>query len=108
MIPAIPENLTHSGLPYILLFVFFRWIPWNLEHATVHGASVAEIESVVEQTAPPYPEDVGDDKHRVVGAGNGGRLVQVVYLIDDDGSIFVIHARPFTDSEKRRHRRRLR
>ena len=30
----------------------------------------------------------------------------VVFIIDDDKSIFVIHARPLTDREKQRLRRR--
>jgi hypothetical protein len=42
----------------------------------------------------------------VRGHGRGGRFLQVVYLVDDDDTLFVIHARPLTDSEKRRFRRR--
>ena len=30
------------------------------------------------------------------------RLLQVVFVLDDDGTVFVIHARPLTDLEKRR------
>jgi hypothetical protein len=33
---------------------------------------------------------------------------QVVYVIDPDGTVYVIHARPLTDREKRRYRRRKR
>jgi hypothetical protein len=29
-----------------------------------------------------------------------------VFVLDDDGTVFVIHARPLTDLEKRRYRRR--
>ena len=37
--------------------------------------------------------------------GQGGRLIQVVFVLDEDGTAFVIHARPLTDREKRRFRR---
>ena len=40
------------------------------------------------------------------GRGVSGRFVQVCYLVDDDGTLYIIHARPLTDSEKRRYRRR--
>lgn len=63
---------------------------------------------VVENARPPYPEDIGDEKWIVIGRGIGDRLVQVVYLIDPDGTLYVIHARPLTDPEKRRYRRRTR
>jgi uncharacterized DUF497 family protein len=42
----------------------------------------------------------------VWGSTSGGRLLQVVFVLDDDGTVFVIHARDLTDSEKRRLRRR--
>jgi uncharacterized DUF497 family protein len=44
----------------------------------------------------------------VIGRGFGGRLIQVIYIIDRDGTIYVIHARLLTDREKRRYRRRVR
>lgn len=31
-----------------------------------------------------------------------------IYVLDDDGTAYVIHARPLTDAEKRRYRRRRR
>ena len=34
-----------------------------------------------------------------------GRLLQVVFLLDKDRIVFVIHARPLTDAEKKRLRR---
>jgi hypothetical protein len=40
----------------------------------------------------------------VWGRGRGGRLLQVV--LDDDDTIFVIHARPLTAGEKRRYLKR--
>lgn len=90
------------------LIVEFRWNAWNLDHATKHGVSREEAERIVENARPPDPEERGDDKWRVVGRGQGDRWVQVIFLVDDDGSIYVIHARPLTDHEKRRHRRRMR
>jgi uncharacterized DUF497 family protein len=86
----------------------FRWNEWNLEHATQHGVSIEEIEALIDAAEPPYPEDVGDDKLMVVGRGSGGRFVQAIYVLDEDGSLYVIHARPLADHEKRRFRRRMR
>ena len=86
----------------------FRWNEWNLEHATRHGVSVEEIESLIAAAMPPYPEDIGDGKLMVVGQGSGGRYVQAIYVIDEDGGLYVIHARPLADPEKRRFRRRMR
>ena len=86
----------------------FRWNEWNLEHATRYGVGVEEIESLIEAAMPPFPEDIGDGKLLVVGQGSGGRYVQAIYVIDDDGALYVIHARPLADHEKRRFRRRMR
>jgi len=60
---------------------------------------------VVEAATPPYPEARGDNKFRVVGRGTGGRFIQVIYVPDEDGAIYVIHARPLTENEKRRYRK---
>ena len=87
----------------------FRWDAWNLDHAAKHGVRVPwDAEMVVEGAAAPYPEDHGDGKWLAVGRGVGGRFVQVVYIVDPDGTVYVIHARPLTDREKRRYRRRKR
>jgi len=88
--------------------VEFRWNDWNLDHATGHGVSPEECEYVVEHSAAPYPEKAGDEKWLVRGPAPSGRRIQVVYLIDDDDTIYVIHARPLSDREKRRLRRRRR
>lgn len=85
----------------------FRWNDWNLEHATSHGVSVDEAESVIRNAKSPYPEYIGDGKYRVYGAGRGGRVIHVIFILDDDGTVYVIHARPVVKSnEKRRVRRR--
>ena len=57
---------------------------------------------------PPYPLASTDDKFLVRGPTAEGRFLQVVFLVDDEDSVFVIHARPLTDKEKKRYRRRLR
>ena len=83
----------------------FRWIEWNLDHATKHGVSVAECEHVARTGA--YRRAAGG-KFRAVGRGNGGRWLQVVFTLTVDDEVFVIHARPLTDTEKHRERRRKR
>lgn len=72
----------------------FRWIEWNIEKVEKHGVMPTEAESVIRHAGRGWPEDVGDGKQMVQGRGQGGRFVQVVYALDDDGTIFVIHAMP--------------
>lgn len=86
----------------------FRWIEWNVEHIAKHGVSVDEAEMVIRTVRQPYPEQIGDDKLLVIGRGQGGRFVQAIYILDPDDRVFVIHARPLTDREKNRYRRRSR
>jgi uncharacterized DUF497 family protein len=83
----------------------FRWNDWNIEHIAAHGVDPEEAESVVGGASPPYPLWRPDDKWLVWGRGVGGRPLQVVFVLDADGSVFVIHARPLTEREKRRYRR---
>jgi uncharacterized DUF497 family protein len=85
----------------------FRWNDWNIEHIAKHGVSREEAEFVVNRARRPYPKKQGQ-KWFVAGRGRGGRLVRVVYVLDIDGTAFVVHAMPLTDREKRRHRRRRR
>ena len=63
----------------------FRWNRWNLDHATQHGVSVVEIELLIVSARRPYPQEIGDGKVIVVGRGSGGRFVQAIYIIDEDG-----------------------
>jgi uncharacterized DUF497 family protein len=86
----------------------FRWIDWNLEKVRLHGVTPEEAEYVVERATPPYPEYRKDDRLLVWGPTPAGRFLQVAYVLDPDDTVFVIHARPLTNSEKRRRRRRLR
>jgi uncharacterized DUF497 family protein len=83
----------------------FRWNEWNAEHIAQHGVSAEDAEAVVRGPKQPYPRRIEEDKWLVLGRGRGGRLLQVVFVLDDDESIYVIHARPLTDREKRRLRR---
>ena len=86
--------------------MIFRWIEWNIEKVTSHGAWPEEAEEVVSGASRPYPRRAQDGRWLVWGPTSRGRFVQVVYLLDPDGTVFVIHARPLTDREKRRLRRR--
>ncbi len=84
----------------------FRWIDWNEDHIAEHGVEVEEAEMVVENAKPPFPIKIEHDKWLVKGQGSSGRFLQVVYLTDPDKTIFVIHARPLTEREKKQLRRR--
>ena len=83
----------------------FRWIDWNIEKVGEDGVKPEEAEYVVEQAARPYPQHREDDKFLVWGPTAGGRLLQVVFLLDEDDTVFIIHARPLTEQEKRRRRK---
>ena len=80
----------------------FRWIEWNEDHVQQHGVSPEEAETVVERARTPFPRMIEDDKRLVWG---GGRLLQVIFLLDEDDTVFIIHARPLTQKEKQRDRR---
>jgi len=83
----------------------FRWSRWNVEHIARHGVDPDEAEDVVLDARPPYPLQRPDDRFIVWGPGRGGRLLQVVFVLDPDETVYVIHARPLTEAEKRRVRR---
>ena len=74
----------------------FRWIEWNVDHIAKHGVSPDEAERVVESARSPFPERLENEKWLVMGRGGGGRMLQVVFVLDEDGTVFVIHARPLT------------
>ena len=80
----------------------FRWNRWNTEHVEDHGVAVDEAEAVVRNARRTYPLARQDDKYLVWGRGSGGRFLQVVFIIDPRDFIYIIHARPLTDREKRR------
>lgn len=84
----------------------FRWNDWNREHVEKHGVGPEEAEFIVRAARAPYPEERGDDKWRVWGQSADGRYLQVVFVVDIDDTVYVIHARPLNDREKRRFRKR--
>lgn len=86
----------------------FRWNDWNVQHVAEHGVDPDEAEGVVQNAAPPWPLFGGEGKFLVWGSGNGDRPLQVVFVLDPDDTVYVIHARPLTEKEKRRFRRRKR
>jgi hypothetical protein len=86
----------------------FRWNVWNREHVSQHGVSLLDVEFVVNNAKPPWPEYLGYGKWRVWGPGEFGRYLQVIYVIDPIDTVYAIHARELTGSEKVRFRRRRR
>ena len=78
----------------------FRWILWNIQKCESHGVDPEEAEEVVNSAARPYPRHIDDDKILVRGQTNAGRYLQVIYLLETDDVVFIIHARPLTDTEK--------
>lgn len=84
----------------------FRWNAWNIEHVAEHGVSPKQVEWVVRTVRWPYPEGRVNGEYCIRGADRGGLLLQVIYVLDPDGTIYVIHARPLTDREKKQLRRR--
>jgi uncharacterized DUF497 family protein len=86
----------------------FRWIQWNVDKTQSHGVTQEEAEYVVEWATNPYPLHREDDKFLVWGPTRAGRFLQVAFLLDEDDTVFIIHARPLTDNEKRRHRKQSR
>jgi hypothetical protein len=80
----------------------FRWIDWNRDHATKHGCTVPEIEIVVRRAGRGFPRKADSQKWQVIGRGIGDRVIEVVYVLDDDGTAFVIHAMPLTTRRRRR------
>ena len=84
----------------------FRWNDWNTEHIEKHGVSPEDAEDAVLAAGPGFPRAIDDEKYLVWGQTRHGRYVQVVFVIDPKDSIYVIHARPLTNREKRRARRR--
>ena len=84
----------------------FRWNDWNVEHIGRHGVVPGQAEHLVLGARKPWPSYEGDGRWLVRGQDRNGVYLQVVYRIDPEGTIYVIHARPLNDGEKRRLRRR--
>jgi len=86
----------------------FRWNQWNIEHIAEHGVSAADAEFVIRNAKNPFPQAQGNGKFLVWGQNSAGRYLQVIYIFSPDDVTFVVHARPLTDSDKRKFRRRTR
>ena len=79
----------------------FRWHEWNLDKIAKHGVGVEEAERVVRNAARPFPKRRDNDKWLVIGRGQGDRFVEVIYVLDPDDTIFIIHAMPLTTRRRR-------
>ena len=88
----------------------FRWNAWNVEHIASHGVSPEEAELVVNRPARGYPREARNESYEVHGQTASGVYLKVVYVVDPEPGtmIYVIHARPLTEREKRRIRSRRR
>ena len=86
----------------------FRWNAWNVEHISKHGVSPSEAEQVVRRPSRGFPRRGPEGKVVVWGQTTSGRYLQVIHVFDPPGVVYVIHARPLTDSEKHALRRRRR
>jgi uncharacterized DUF497 family protein len=85
----------------------FRWNEWNIDHIAKHGVDPIDAESIVVNARTPYPHRIGDEKWIAIGQVTGGFWLQVIYVYDPDGiTVYIIHARPLTQREKQRARRR--
>ena len=78
----------------------FRWIDWNEEKIGRHGIRPEEVEYVVNHARRPFPEAHGE-KLFVAGPTAAGRWIQVIFVLDDSETVFVIHARQLDESERR-------
>ena len=82
----------------------FRWNDWNMAQATKHGCTLSEVESIIRGAHRGFPRKHGNGEWLVIGRGVGGRMVEVIYVLDADETIYVIHAMPLTARRRRRGR----
>lgn len=59
-----------------------------------HGCTPSEAERVIRAAGRGYPRKVGDGKYKVIGRGQGGRLVRVIFIYSPPGEVYVIYATP--------------
>jgi uncharacterized DUF497 family protein len=90
-----------------MMFYEFRWIDWNIGKLDMHGLTVDEVEYVVNSARRPFPRPIGNEKWLVIGSTRSGSVIQVIYLVDADERLFVIHARPLNPKERRRRRKQI-
>lgn len=83
----------------------FRWNDWNLDKVARHAVRPEAAEQVVRTASRPWPRRARDRRVLVWGPTNAGRLLQIVYVLDVDDTVSVIHGRPLNETEKQRYRR---
>ena len=86
----------------------FRWNEWNVEHIETHGVSPEDAEWIVNRARRPFPRHRGNGRWAVWGQTEFGAYLQVIYVYEPEDVIYVMHARPLTETEKRRLRRQRR
>lgn len=84
----------------------FRWNSSNLDHIAEHGIDPKDAECVANHARRPYPKRIEDGKFLVWGQTRSGRHLQVIYIVDPDRTLYIIHARPLSEREKHQFRRR--
>src|SRR4051794_36363665 len=67
----------------------FRWIEWNQAKVATHGVTPDEAMEAVRTARSPYPEKSFDGRWLVLGQTAAGRFIQVAFLVDEDGTVFV-------------------
>ncbi|HET6251477.1 MAG TPA: hypothetical protein VFE47_27580 [Tepidisphaeraceae bacterium] len=72
----------------------FRWNEFNLDKVAKHGVKPREAERVVRFATRPYPRPHKKGTYYVLGRGDSNRRLQVIYLLDEDGTAYIIHAMP--------------
>ena len=85
--------LANSRIKTYILIVEFRWNAWNVNHIAEHGVTPPEAEHVVRFTRRRRKHRKGS--WEVLGRGFSNRRMRVVYIVDPDGTFYVIHAMPF-------------
>lgn len=61
--------------------MFFIWTDANEEHIAKHGIEPHEAEYVVRRARRPYPRALSRVKWQVKGRTQGGRMIQVLYVL---------------------------
>jgi uncharacterized DUF497 family protein len=88
--------------------VNFHWNQWNIGKCEKHGVDPADAQIVVVRARKPFPLRINSGKLLVWGQADSGEYLQVIYVLEDNGTVFVIHAMPLTERQKRQLRRRRR
>jgi len=70
----------------------FRWNYWNVDHIAKHGIEPWEAEHLVRNAKPPYPRHHKKGTWLAKGRLPDGRAGQVVFAVDPDEILYVIHA----------------